>query len=254
MKPALTVEWWKTRRSPVTITATALMALLLPAMGLGFYTVAVDGGTGVLAGKAGALLSEPGWVGYMGLVSQIVAVAMFLGVGVVVAWVFGREYVDRTFSSLFARPVSLLATAGAKYTVSFLWVLALGLFVTLVAIVFGWLAGVGEAGTGFWTEVARLLGVSIAAGILGLTTGYVASVGRGYLPAVGALIVIIAVSQVVVLFGTGGWFPFAVPGLLAIAGAEGAPTISVLQLALVPATAGVAIGLTLLWWKGAEVV
>jgi ABC-2 type transport system permease protein len=102
-------------------------------------------------------------------------------------------------------------------------------------------------------ELAKLLAVTTTSGVLALTLGWVASVGRGYLPAIGALIVIIAAAQVAVLFGTGGWFPFAIPGLIAVAGTEGAPQLSVLQLALVPGIVAAAAWLTLRWWAKAEV-
>jgi ABC-2 type transport system permease protein len=84
--------------------------------------------------------------------------------------------------------------------------------------------------------------------------GFVASLGRGYLPAIGVLGVIVAITQVAVLFGTGGWFPFAVPGLMAVAGAEGIPEPTALQVLLVPAVAAVGIWLTIHWWHHAEVV
>ena len=103
-------------------------------------------------------------------------------------------------------------------------------------------------------EAAAALVVLGTTGLLSMTMGFVASVGRGYLTAIGAIIVIIAVAQVAVLFGTGGWFPFAVPGLLAVAGAEGAPTLSSLQMALVPAVVAMGIWFTIAWWRSAEVI
>lgn len=253
MRAAISVEWWKVRRSPVTLVATILMALLLPAMGIGFYQAAVNGGNGALADKAAALVSGTGWSGYLGLVGQIAAVALFLGVGVVVAWVFGREHVDRTFPSLFARPVSVTAIAAAKYLVTTIWMLLLVVVVVLLAVLLGAIAGIGAWTVDAVPALTRLLAVSTAAGTLGLTTGYVASVGRGYLPAIGSVIVVIAVAQVAVLIGTGAWFPFAVPGLMAIAGGEGAPDLSAAQIALVPVLAAVGVGLTLRWWQKAEV-
>jgi ABC-2 type transport system permease protein len=83
--------------------------------------------------------------------------------------------------------------------------------------------------------------------------GLVASIGRGYLPAVGALSVIIAVAQIAVLFGSGGWFTFAVPGLLAVAGAPGIPVLTPAQVTLMPVVALVSVALTMWWWQGAEV-
>jgi len=254
MTAPIRVEWRKLRRSRVVQVATALMGLLLPAMGLGFYSVAVNGGTGPLAGKAETLLTGEGWVGYLGFVDQIAAVALFLGAGVVVAWVFGREHAERTFPALFALPVSRGAIAGAKLVVSTVWVAGLAVLVGVVALVLGLAAGVGPVEWALITELLRLLGVAITAGMLALTMGLVASIGRGYLPAIGAMSVIIAAAQVAVLFGTGGWFPFAVPGLLAIAGSEGAPEVTASQVALIPAVAMAGAWATVVWWRRAEVV
>jgi ABC-2 type transport system permease protein len=254
MSPALRFEWLKMRRSPVTATATLLMTLFLPVMGLAFYLVAVNGGNGALAGKAGALLSAEGWEGYLSLVSQIAAVAVFLGAGVVVAWVFGREHTERTFPALFARPTSMGHIATAKLLVACGWIVVLTVMLCLMTLLYGLLADVATSGPLNWADAARLVVVTLAAGTLGLTMGYVASIGRGYLPAIGAIIVIIAVAQVAVLFGTGAWFPFAVPGLLAVSGTEGVVSPNTLQLLLVPTIALAAAWLTVNWWRNSEVV
>lgn len=255
MRAAIRIEWWKLRRSRVTHVATALMGLLLPALGLGFYSVAIRGGAGLLADKAAALLVGEGWEGYLGLVDQVAAVALFLGAGVVVAWAFGREHADRTFPSLFALPVSRTAIAAAKFTVLCGWVIFLAVVVCLAALALGVTGGVEPFDAGLVASgLLGLFAICVGAGLLALTMGFVASVGRGYLPAVGALIVLIAAAQVSVLFGTGGWFPFAVPGLLAVAGAEGAPDLSVVQLALVPALGAAGAWATVWWWRNAEVV
>ena len=255
MRPALRVETWKLTRSRVTLVATTLMSLLLPAMGLGFYTVAVSGGTGSLADKAAAFLIDEGWAGYIGFVDQIAAVALFLGSGIVVAWVFGREHVDRTFPALFALPVSRGVIAAAKFVVLTVWVVLLSMTVAAATVILGVVGGVGPLeGTVIVAELARLIAISLGAGALALTMGLVASIGRGYLPAIGAMTVIIAVAQIVVLFGSGGWFPFAVPGLMAVSGAPGIPALTATQVSLVPGLAVVSVWLTVKWWQSAEVV
>lgn len=255
MRAALRVELLKLTRSRVTLVATVLMGLLLPAMGLAFYSVALSGGVGALADKAEAFLTGEGWVGYLGLVDQIAAVAVFVGAGVVVAWGFGREHVDRTFPSLFALTVPRATIALAKFLILSAWIVVLAVVIAVVALVLGLVGQVGpfEAAV-VGGETARLMMITVGAGVLALTMGYAASLGRGYLPAIGALSVIIAAAQVAVLFGTGGWFPFAVPGLMAVAGAEGAPDLSPAQIALVPAVALVSIWVTTRWWANTEVV
>lgn len=255
MRAAVHVEWLKLRRSPVTLTATALLVVLLPLMGLGFYSVALRGGTGLMSLKAEALFDGEGWGGYLGAVDQIAAVAVFLGAGIVVAWAFGREHADRTFSSLFALPVGRGSIAVAKYVVLIGWITLLSLLVVLVAFVLGVVAGVGDlAGQEVASELLRLLAVTYSAGLLSFAVGLAASLGRGYLPAIGTLIVIIATAQVAVLFGTGGWFPFAVPGLIAVAGSEGAPALGAVHIGSIPVTAALGIWLTVRWWRRAEVV
>ena len=255
MRVALRVETWKLLRSRVTLVSTVLMGLLLPALGLGFYSVAVSGGTGALADKAASLLIGEGWVGYLGLVDQIAAVAVFLGAGVVVSWAFGREHIDRTFPSLFALPVGRGTIASAKFVALVVWTIVLAVIVGATALLLGIGAGVGPWDVGVVVpELARLVVISLGAGTLALTMGLVASIGRGYLAAIGAMSVIVAVSQIAVLFGSGGWFPFAVPGLMAVSGAEGIPALTPFQVALVPGLAVISLWLTVRWWRRAEVV
>ena len=252
MSRALQVELLKFRRSPVVIVSTVLMLLLLPAIGLGMFSVASTSAAGPLAAKVEGLLIGEGWAAYLGVISQVAAAAAFVGVGVVAAWTFGREHSDNTFPSLFALSVSRRSIAFAKFAILGMWVLGLAAVVTLVAVLAGVFGGVG--GGNMWDPILRLLFVVTATGLLALTAGYVASVGRGYLPAIGAIVIVVAAAQISVLFGAGGWFPFAVPGLVAITGSEAAPALTWMQFALVPVVVLAVVWLTVDWWKRAEVV
>jgi len=254
MKRAVTVEILKFRRSPVVLVTTALIAVLVPVLCLGFLAAANGDAVGAIAAKARAMGVGEGWDGYLGLLAQIVAVALFVGPGVVVAWAFGREHADRTFPSLFALPVSRRSIATAKFVVLLGWGAGLTTMLLVVAMVVGLLAGVGSldgidlAGTLVRLEVAGLLTV-----VVSLTLGYVASVGRGYLPAFGALILLTMFAQIAVALGSGAWFPYAAPGLYAVAGAEGVADVTPIQLLLVPVTTLVVGGATIRWWQRAEV-
>ena len=255
MTAAILVEWWKLKRSPVVLTATALMVVALPAMGLGFFAVAQRGGTGAMAAKSQAMLVGEGWVGYLGAVDQIAAAAMFVGAGVVVAWMFGREHADRTFPALFALPISRATMATAKFVVLAGWAIVLSAAVAVVTTGLGLAADVGTFTMASHAPgIVRLFAVALSTTSLALTVGWAASAGRGYLPAIGALLLILVAAQMSVLFGTGGWFPFAVPGLLAVAGSEGVPPLNPSQIALVPLTAAAGAWATIRWWRHAEVV
>ncbi len=253
MSGALRVELLKLRRSPVAQVATGLMVILIPALALGFFWVAQNGGTGGIALKAQAMIVGTGWEGYLNSVGQIAAAAIFVGSGIVVAWVFGREHADRTFPSLFALPTSRAAIATAKLAVLIGWAFFLAVAVTAVSVMLGVVSALEPTESDLRPGVVTLFVVVLLTSLLATTTSYAASAGRGYLPAIGAVILIVAAAQLSVLFGTGAWFPYAVPGLLVVAGAEGIPEPSALQIALVPALVTAGGWLTIQWWRRAEV-
>lgn len=254
MRRALRVEWMKVRRAPVVLTTGVLLVVLLPALVVAFFELAQSDRPGAAALKARAIVVGDGWDAYLNLAGQLLAVGMFLGPGIVASWSFGREFADRTFPSLFALPVSRQAIAGAKFAVLFGWGLVVAVLATAVVVAAGVVAGAGSLSEGeLWSGVGRLLLASVLSTAIATTAGLAASVGRGYLPAVGAVILLVAAAQVAVLFGAGGWFPYASPGLLAVGGADGVPSVSLLQVLLVPVTVALVGWGTLRWWGRTEV-
>lgn len=251
MRSAVRVEMLKLRRSPVTLIASALMVVLVPALALGFVWIA-ENGTGATAEKARAMIVGEGWEAYLSSVDQIAAAAVFVGAGVVVSWAFGREHADRTFPSLFALPVSRGSTAAAKLSVLAAWAVVVSVALTLVALLLGTLTNIAPFDAEAAVGMLRVFAVVLSTSLLATTVAFFASVGRGYLPGIGAVVLIVAAAQFSVLFGAGGWFPYAVPGLVAVAGTDGAPQLNAGQVALVPILVLVAAALTIRWWRRAE--
>ena len=254
MRAALFAESLKLRRSRVILTISLLLTLAVPAMSYGLFWVAIEGGFGPLAAKSSGLIVGEGWEGYLSAAGQITAVAGFLAVGVATAWVFGREFVDNTFPSLYGLASPRRTIAFAKFIVTTAW--AAGVMAVMVAVValLGFITSPGEFTSTATTGLFRLVGIGWLSAALGLTSAAAATWGRGYLPAIGALIMIIAVAQMAVLFGTGGWFPFAVPGLLAVAGAEGVPAVTWAQVVLVMVLSGGFAFATAAKWSRAKAV
>lgn len=251
MTAAYRIELRKLRRSAVVRVTTPLLVLLIPGLGAAFSQVALsETAGGPLGGKAAALLIGDGWTAHLRMIDQIAAVAVFLGVGIVTAWAFGREFADGTFPALFGLPVSRAAIARAKFYVLSTW----GVFVVagVVAVSLGMGVVLGVEGGWALGELLRLAAITAAGTVLGLPAGLAASIGRGHLPAIGAIILAIVAAQVAVLFGSGGWFPFAVPGLAAVAGVDGIESLTAAQIALVPLTAGIGAWFTLGWWSRTE--
>ena len=254
MSPAYAVEALKLRRSRVVLVATLALVLVPAAMARGFLAAAEQGGNDPASLKAQAMLPGVGWTGYLGGLMQIYATAGLVGVGIVVGWSFGREYADRTVVSLYASATPREAVASAKLVLLTLWATAVGLAMVLVTWLLGLATGLGMPDDGDWRTAARMTALAVVSGLLALPVAAAASVGRGYLPAVGALLVLVVLAQVATIAGLGGWWPWSVPALWAIGPETGMPAIGVARLLLVPAAALVGAVLTVRWWHHAEVV
>lgn len=253
MRDAVAVEWLKLRRARVPWVAAVVAVVLLPLLGLAFTRLAGADVEGPLAAKLGAMVVGSGWTAYLGTLGQLVAVGQFLAVGFVVVWCFGREFVDRTVGALFALPVGRGTIAGAKVAVLAAWSLALVLALVGVVALAGVAAGLEGPTRAAAVGLARLAGLAGLSSLLAVPLAVVASVARGHLAGVGALIGLVAAAQVAVLFGVGGWFPFAAPGLWAVSWVDPTLSVTTTQLLLVPAAAVAGAGTTVWWWSRFEV-
>lgn len=57
------------------------------------------------------------------------------------------------------------------------------------------------------------------------------------------------VTQLLIVIGAGGWFPYAAPSLwMGMGGVAAAVHVAALQLILALAVAAVAVAATILWW------
>jgi ABC-2 type transport system permease protein len=255
IRAAVTVEWLKLRRSPTAWTTSAVLGLGVPALTAGFMAAATTGPPdSSLAIKVSAMLIGAGWAAYLGMLGQIASVTMLLGVGIVVAWSFGREFAEHTISSLFALPTSRATIAAAKFLVLLGWSAVLCGVVLITAIALAPLAGLPfpDAAAVRWAVKVLIIGLSGA--VLALPLAFIASAARGYLPAVGGLILIVVVTQILTVVGVGRWFPYAIPSLWAGMGGQAqAALIQPQQLLLVPLLGAIAIAATTWWWKRAQI-
>jgi len=254
MSPAYAVEALKLRRSRVVLVATLALAFVPAAMARGFLAAAEQGGNDPASLKAQAMLPGVGWTGYLGGLMQIYATAGLVGVGIVVGWCFGREYADRTVVSLYASATPRDAVARAKLVLLTIWATATGLAAVIVTLLLGLSTGLGMPGDGAWQTLARLSALAVLSGLLALPVAAAASLGRGYLPAVGGLLVLVVLAQVATIAGAGSWWPWSVPAMWAMGPDTDLPAIAAARLLAVPAVALAGALATLRWWRHAEVV
>lgn len=255
MRTAVSIEGLKLRRSRVVLVATVVLVGVLPSCAAGFMAAYLGGGDSQLTAKVSALVSGRTWADYLALIGQLSAMGALLAVGVVVCWTYGREFSDGTIIGLFALSVSRSCIAWAKGIVVLAWGFVASVLGVLVAVPLGLFLGLDPAGP---VDIARAammpVGVATLTTMLALPLALVASIGRGYLAGVGALLGIVVVTQFVTTLGAGAWFPWASPGLWSgLGGPALAAEVTAVHLML-PVLVGVlGLSLTALWWQRCEV-
>lgn len=252
-RAAYRIELLKLRRSRVPAVAAVVVLLAPPLLAWAFMTAGGRDQRDPLSAKVSALSLGQGWSGYLNGLTQIAATGGFIGIGIVATWCFGREFADRTVVSLYASATSRRAVAAAKLVVITGWSLAVAIMSGPAAVVIGLVAGLGPPDASAFASLFRLGTLHALTGLLALTAGLFASVGRGYLAGFGGLIGLVVAPQLAIALGAGSWFPWSAPGLWAIAPLNpGFPTAPGWHLLLVPLAAVVTGGLTLTWWQSAE--
>src|SRR5699024_6219157 len=124
--------------------------------------------------------------------------------GVVLAWMFGREFADGTITGLFALPVSRGRIAMAKLAVYAIWVLLVSIILPLGVLALGLLLGYGDPSGPVWGSLARLCLLTALTGAAATPVAWVTTLARSLLAGVGTTILLIVVAQVGVLVGSGG--------------------------------------------------
>ncbi len=251
---ALNFEALKFRRALVVRVVSVLIGVGLPVLAAAFMVAATSDGSSQIGLKAAAMLTGSGWTGYLAMVGMLLSVGALMGIGFVVCWCFGREFTEKTQACLFALPVSRRQIAYAKFTVILLWSLLLCLASVVVALLAGGVIGLGVPGPEDLVAAGKAFSAAAMAALLACPLAVVASVARGYLAGVGALVLLVVITQVVTAFGAGAWFPYAAPGLwMGMGGAETAETVNPLQLFLCVPVAALGIITTGAWWKSMQI-
>lgn len=248
---ALAVEALKLRRATVVRVAAAVLVLACPV--LAALMTRAAGGDSQFGVKAAALITRPGWPGYLDVVGQILTVAVLLTGGVVTSWVFGREFVQGTVTGLFAVATPRWQIAVAKLATTLMSLALVCVAAVAVAVALGPIVGLGSPDGSAWIAAARVLVAALLMAFLTTPLAWVASALRGYLPAIGALLGLVVVTQIVTAAGAGAWFPYAAPSLwLGMGGPEAAAAVTATHLfAAVPVSVLGASAATW-WWNCAE--
>lgn len=250
---SLTSEFKKIRRSPalaVTFAVSALMPLMMSFMMFVLKNPEMARGMGLLGAKA-QLAGTADWPSYLTLLSQGMIGLQIVVFGFAASWVFGREYTDRTIKDLLALPVSRQAIVIAKFTAAAAWCTAIFIFVFALSIAGGFITGLplwdGNLAAG---SFATLLVSSLAIIHINSAAAFISCVTRGYLAAVGFVILSAVFINFTGAIGFGEYYPWAVPMLYAAGDAGARPGATGWFIVILTGIAGYAGAL--LWWRCAD--
>jgi len=256
LRAAVATELLKSRRSRVPWGVAAGFSLAPLVMGL-FMVILKDPegarALGLLGAKAQLTAGTADWPTFLNLLGQAMTVGGTILFAFLVAWIFGREFVDRTIRGLLANPTPRRTIVVAKSTVVAIWGLAISAWVLALGLVIGALVGLPD-----WSAAdagATVAAIALAAVLtIGLQTGaaFFAGLGRGYIAPLAWTVAMIAASQVLTVLGWGSWFPWSVPAILAGAGGTQVEPVTVGGVAVVALVGFAGLVATIAWWERAD--
>ena len=208
---------------------------------------------GLISAKAQLVGGVADWATFFSVLAQIVAVGGAIVFSIVTAWVFGREFSDRTAKELLALSTSRDAIVAAKFLVIAGWAFALTLLIFLIGMVIGNLVDI----PGWSQELLRSASIDVAgSAVLSLAlmpfVALFAGIGHGELAPIGWTVLTIVLAQVAAVTGWGDWFPWSVPALFSGAAGPRSEFIGPHSYALVLLTGLSGLVATFYWWRNAD--
>lgn len=253
---ALWAETLKMRRSKVPFFIT-LGFSIAPLVGGLFMVILKDPeaakSMGLISTKAQLMAGTADWATFFNIIAQAAAIGGAILFAILTSWVFGREFSDQTAKELLALPVSRETILAAKFVVTAAWTFATSIWVFLLGLGVGYLVDI----PGYSFELLRSAFVDVlGAALLTITllpfVAFVASIGRGYLPAFGWAIFTVAIAQISVVMGLGDWLPWAVPALFSGAAGPRAEMLGAHSYIVLAVTSLFGLFITFWWWLYAD--
>ena len=256
LRAAVWTEMLKARHSRVPWGVAVGFSLAPLVMGL-FMVILKDPerarSLGLLGAKAQLTAGTADWPTFLNMLGQAIAVGGAILFAFLTAWVFGREFADRTVRGLLANPTPRRTIVLAKAWVIVIWGLAISAWVIALGLTIGALIGLpGWSAADAGATVAAIALAAVLTILLQTGAAFFAGIGRGYIAPLAWTVAVIVVSQVLTVLGWGAWFPWSVPALLAGAGGTSVEPVAPAGVLVVVAVAAAGLAATIVWWDRAD--
>jgi ABC-2 type transport system permease protein len=257
---SLWVEFQKARRSK-TLWITALAFLLVTLVSGLFMFILQDPERarrfGLVGAKAQIFGGAADWSSLFNLTLLMLSIGGLIIFGFIFIWIFGREFTDKTVYDMLALPTSRVTTVMAKLITAAYWSFALVLMVFVLTLGIGAIFQLPGWSVATVLNGLRLVLITgLLTIILSITFSLVASITRGYLPAVGCLFLALVLAQIISQLGYGEFFPWAIPmyyggAAEALTGKTATP-LSLSSYILVAIVSILSLVITGIWWRNAD--
>ena len=205
----------------------------------------------IMMGVGTIVSSNPGdinWQMYLTELLSGLAALGRIGYTFISAWVFGREFSDKTIKDLLAKPVSRSQIVMSKLLVILAWDLLLALFMFVVALAAGGVLGVtGWSAALIWGVFFRFIITSLLFITVTTPGTFLANVSRGYLAPLGLILVIVIFSNVLASMRFAPYFPWTIPSVFQSIG-----FLNLSSIVILASTGLAGIVGTFAWWRFAE--
>lgn len=254
---AFRTELYKLRKSKLLPSSMLLFCFVGIMMGMMVYVAAhpeIGNKAALLSAKA-SFIGQADFAGYMNLLFQVILTLGIIGFGVIITWIFGREFSERTLKDLLALPVGRSEIICAKFMVVAIWSLLLSLLLLGSGLITGFLVGIPGWPPPFFIHTLQRYFLTVLLTLAVSTpVALIASIGRGYLVSFATILLTVVLTQLVCIGAPdlAPYLPWAVPALFSSVAGQSLPppgltgTISLLLCTLT----GI-IG-TILWWRHAD--
>jgi ABC-2 type transport system permease protein len=254
--PSLWAETLKMRRSKVPLFAAIGLSIVPFVAGL-FMIILKDPeaarSMGLISTKAQLTVGVADWPAFFGMLAQAIAIGGAIVFAIVTAWVFGREFSDRTAKELLALPTSRAAIVAAKFVLIAAWMIAVSLFIFGLGLIVGKMVVIpGWSQDLLRSAFVDFMGSAILTIALMPFVALLASIGRGYMPAFGWAILTIVLAQIAAATGWGDWFPWSVPALFSGVAGPRAALLGGYSYVIVIVASIIGLTATLYWWRSAD--
>jgi ABC-2 type transport system permease protein len=251
-------EYLKIRRSKVLWLTIAALCIA-PVFGAIFVIVLRDpslaAGNEALKAKAALVGFSANWPSFFNLIAQAIGIGGLIVFGFIASWIFGREHSDHTIKDLFALPVNRTTIVFSKIIACFVWCFVVTIAVIIVGLLIGSLLNLpGWKFELLYPALKHIFITAILAALLCPPVAFIASAGKGYLAALGFVIMTVVFAQIIGALGFGAYVPWAIPALFSGIGSKSGGSLNIISYSIVMFTSIIGLTATVYWWKYADQV